>query len=917
MLSAFPHSPLWYAFYFASCFVIQIKVTGSSAENNFGAPVKVHSKRIAIRPVETVSWEQSNPNCYSEKLTSKTQNIRWVIQSQLVLGNSTTQHACCSDCDSPASFQIQVRRYGDAAWTCAVDSQLDLVPLGGADGIHYTGLSCQYGDIWLVATSSCPTELEVDITVELFDVSEDSSLCREQKIQEQNDARQGWLLAVYYLVCFLVTCLGIIVCCMQCLKGACGRCCRCCKVHMTYTQKSEWVRLINRGGHSRWYTVNLLVTGILWLETQVYLPLMDPPPGVRLDPLSGVNLHSPDDGADDAAAVVEQFKGFIHWMSTMSLCVVLGFMVYCTILLNYTVRGHDKSPATVTVSVCFLAALNCCVGIQVSDSYALMGYFRHKAPFAFLYAMLLLHMLVTDILAVDVVCRPRRLEAYRSGVGPKRIGPVARLAARVPRLRRLRAWVLEDESFQYNAWMLAAMAVALHILLFSFMLSVSRLFEISVCLSDVERCLEHGIADFFFIPTRQVIETIVPKDFSRETDMLHRLENAYQDIFANFSEFCNKTETAMQTLEAAAMGSAAGGNTSQALPDGIDLLYGPVREVCGAAQLELAQQTVGSVLDAYKKAFLGMAVPELVQGTGGVNLTGAADQAAGLAIETAAALLRDFSHILILAASVGYSCGLCAGLYALVLTLAKYKKLVKQIRRHELCRLFGTGKEAAVDSMVISAEGIRSRTHLLSSVFFAGIVVSTAFIQLQVFGVLITGIIAVFGYRPFWTDVATRFWGYAASIVFVLLMNGLVMRGLIGRRVTDGRSIITARGWVAYYMIFSFAQIAFGLLLAIVRIVMLLITSVFAMNRLDINLFTTGQRFDNGYNSFMGMVAMVQAMQAKEMRCWQRVRHIIKTPRFQEYKKSLGDEEQRGPSQSRRSSFVLGRPIPRVSNTQN
>jgi len=800
--------------------------------------------------------------------------------------------------------------------------------------------------------------------------------------QEQNDARQGWLLAVYYLVCFLVTCLGIIVCCMQCLKGACGRCCRCCKVHMTYTQKSEWVRLINRGGHSRWYTVNLLVTGILWLETQVYLPLMDPPPGVRLDPLSGVNLHSPDDGADDAAAVVEQFKGFIHWMSTMSLCVVLGFMVYCTILLNYTVRGHDKSPATVTVSVCFLAALNCCVGIQVSDSYALMGYFRHKAPFAFLYAMLLLHMLVTDILAVDVVCRPRRLEAYRSGVGPKRIGPVARLAARVPRLRRLRAWVLEDESFQYNAWMLAAMAVALHILLFSFMLSVSRLFEISVCLSvrdaqdlpspllppllvslgwlppllscpicfqpnhrirssappisavsvrvrvaqwirpqadpsasrrlfsaaassqveapppsrcshrgcrcgwaasasdlprllqqDVERCLEHGIADFFFIPTRQVIETIVPKDFSRETDMLHRLENAYQDIFANFSEFCNKTETAMQTLEAAAMGSAAGGNTSQALPDGIDLLYGPVREVCGAAQLELAQQTVGSVLDAYKKAFLGMAVPELVQGTGGVNLTGAADQAAGLAIETAAALLRDFSHILILAASVGYSCGLCAGLYALVLTLAKYKKLVKQIRRHELCRLFGTGKEAAVDSMVISAEGIRSRTHLLSSVFFAGIVVSTAFIQLQVFGVLITGIIAVFGYRPFWTDVATRFWGYAASIVFVLLMNGLVMRGLIGRRVTDGRSIITARGWVAYYMIFSFAQIAFGLLLAIVRIVMLLITSVFAMNRLDINLFTTGQRFDNGYNSFMGMVAMVQAMQAKEMRCWQRVRY--------------------------------------------
>jgi hypothetical protein len=43
--------------------------------------------------------------------------------------------------------------------------------------------------------------------------------------------------------------------------------------------------------------------------------------------------------------------------------------------------------------------------------------------------------------------------------------------------------------------------------------------------------------------------------------------------------------------------------------------------------------------------------------------------------------------------------------------------------------------------------------------------------------------------------------------------------------------------------------------------------------RLDINLFTIGRGLDNGYRSFMGMAAMVEAMHAKERRCWKQIRH--------------------------------------------
>ena len=47
------------------------------------------------------------------------------------------------------------------------------------------------------------------------------------------------------------------------------------------------------------------------------------------------------------------------------------------------------------------------------------------------------------------------------------------------------------------------------------------------------------------------------------------------------------------------------------------------------------------------------------------------------------------------------------------------------------------------------------------------------------------------------------------------------------------RNITKSRGWVAYYIISSFAQVAFGGLLAITRIAFLLITSLIAINRCD------------------------------------------------------------------------------------
>lgn len=52
-----------------------------------------------------------------------------------------------------------------------------------------------------------------------------------------------------------------------------------------------------------------------------------------------------------------------------------------------------------------------------------------------------------------------------------------------------------------------------------------------------------------------------------------------------------------------------------------------------------------------------------------------------------------------------------------------------------------------------SVEEIRRTSDLRNSVYFTGILVSTAFIQLQVAGVVITALVAVLLYRPFWTMV--------------------------------------------------------------------------------------------------------------------------------------------------------------------
>lgn len=58
-------------------------------------------------------------------------------------------------------------------------------------------------------------------------------------------------------------------------------------------------------------------------------------------------------------------QGFVDWMLKMLLCFIIGYAVYGCLMMNYTLRGQDKSAVTLTLSWIFLGLLNVFVAILV------------------------------------------------------------------------------------------------------------------------------------------------------------------------------------------------------------------------------------------------------------------------------------------------------------------------------------------------------------------------------------------------------------------------------------------------------------------------------------------------------------------------------------------------------------------------
>eukprot|EP01026_Neomeris_dumetosa_P011116 TRINITY_DN14048_c0_g1_i1.p1 TRINITY_DN14048_c0_g1~~TRINITY_DN14048_c0_g1_i1.p1 ORF type:complete len:275 (+),score=26.69 TRINITY_DN14048_c0_g1_i1:1-825(+) len=153
------------------------------------------------------------------------------------------------------------------------------------------------------------------------------------------------------------------------------------------------------------------------------------------------------------------------------------------------------------------------------------------------------------------------------------------------------------------------------------------------------------------------------------------------------------------------------------------------------------------------------------------------------------------------------------------------------------------------------------RFSVVSAIYFFGIVLSTSAIQMYIFGFLLTFILTVLFSPWFWTQFLAKYYPYILVYVTLLIVNQLVIKKLGARMLSqDQKSIRRPAVWLAYYVICSFMYLLLGLLFAVYRLIYLFLTTLIAINRLDITLFSILPQLDNGHNSFMGMVLMSQAM---------------------------------------------------------
>ena len=111
------------------------------------------------------------------------------------------------------------------------------------------------------------------------------------------------------------------------------------------------------------------------------------------------------------------------------------------------------------------------------------------------------------------------------------------------------------------------------------------------------------------------------------------------------------------------------------------------------------------------------------------------------------------------------------------------------------------------------------------------------------------------------------------GITVTLMMPGRIYHCCISDRGGCSLSHFPMIPVRRFYLVCSFTQVPYTLLLALFRVVKLVASTLFgAMARLDVNLFTMFRFLDDGYNCFVAVVCMERALRAKEVWGWALVR---------------------------------------------
>ncbi|EFJ46998.1 hypothetical protein VOLCADRAFT_105298 [Volvox carteri f. nagariensis] len=146
-------------------------------------------------------------------------------------------------------------------------------------------------------------------------------------------------------------------------------------------------------------------------------------------------------------------------------------------------------------------------------------------------------------------------------------------------------------------------------------------------------------------------------------------------------------------------------------------------------------------------------------------------------------------------------------------------------------------------------------------VFFFGVLLSTAVVQLYAVGVTLSVGFALVSLPWTWTWLLPRYYLWLVAVIAGLFLNKVVLINFIGNTwLSDGDRIYRPAAWLAFLVIASATNLVIGLLLALYRIILLLLTTIFALGKLDVTLFTMLAKLDLPHTTFLAGLHLQESM---------------------------------------------------------
>eukprot|EP00803_Ostreobium_quekettii_P003300 evm.model.scf_356.1 EVM.evm.TU.scf_356.1 scf_356:18330-25178(-) len=229
---------------------------------------------------------------------------------------------------------------------------------------------------------------------------------------------------------------------------------------------------------------------------------------------------------------------------------------------------------------------------------------------------------------------------------------------------------------------------------------------------------------------------------------------------------------------------------------------------------------------------------------------------------------------------VGYGVGLVMGAYTLVTVLGQYKRLTLAIRAEwfedvTIDKGMGVSNRRNKEALMeIAEKALRSRSWnevtgkypMSHSMFFFGMLVSTAVLQLLVFGALVTYVLAFALSITELFDIIKPLVALAVALALVWFIQDVVSQWIILEGFFLNRYKVLQESWFLLFLLMNtITQLVIGIFFALWRFVLLLLTSITGLNRLDRNLFPIWKNLDFGQQAFLATVLMESAFYTRRI----------------------------------------------------